>query len=176
MHCWPRTKDCLEGGDPERGQAIAFRNSTAQCMKCHAYDDYGGNAGPRLNGVGSRLSRAQILESLILPSAQLAPGYGTVILAMKDGRKISGVLQAEDEQQLTVQVGNQEPVVLPKDEIATRTQCPLQHAQHDPLPHQETNPRPGEYASNAEAGGCVRGLFLMVRYWMLAARCWILVT
>ena len=114
-------EDCLEGGDPERGRAIAFRNSTAQCMKCHAYDDYGGNAGPRLNGVGSRLSRAQILESLILPSARLAPGYGTVILAMKDGRKISGVLQAEDEQQLTVQVGNQEPTVLRKDEIATRT-------------------------------------------------------
>ena len=71
--------------------------------------------------MGSRLSRKQILESLILPSAQLAPGYGTVILAMNDGRKISGVLQAEDNQQLTVQVGNQEPVVLLKDEIATRT-------------------------------------------------------
>ncbi len=117
-------EDCLEGGNPERGRAIAFRNSTAQCMKCHAYDDYGGNAGPRLNGVGSRLTRAQLLESLILPSARLAPGYGTVILAMKDGRKISGVLQAEDEHQLTVQVGNQEPVVLPKEEIATRTNAP----------------------------------------------------
>ncbi|MGB3851890.1 MAG: HEAT repeat domain-containing protein [Tunicatimonas sp.] len=117
-------EDCLEGGDPERGRAIAFRNSTAQCMKCHAYDDYGGNAGPRLNGVGSRLSRKQILESLILPSARLAPGYGTVILAMNDGRKISGVLQAEDEQQLTVQVGNQDPVTLRKDEIATRTNAP----------------------------------------------------
>jgi putative heme-binding domain-containing protein len=117
-------EDCLEGGDPERGRAIAFRNSTAQCMKCHAYDDYGGNAGPRLNGVGSRLSRKQILESLILPSARLAPGYGTVILTMNDGRKISGVLQAEDEQQLSVQVGNQDPVTLRKDEIATRTNAP----------------------------------------------------
>lgn len=117
-------EDCLEGGDPERGRAIAFRNSTAQCMKCHAYDDYGGNAGPRLNGVGSRLSREQLLEALILPSTRLAPGYGTVILAMKDGRKISGVLQREDEQQLTVQVGNQSPVVLPKAEIASRTNAP----------------------------------------------------
>ena len=75
---------CLEGGNPERGRMIAFENSTAQCMQCHAYDDYGGNAGPRLNGVGSRLTRAQLLEALIDPSARLAHGYGRVSVEMKD--------------------------------------------------------------------------------------------
>ena len=115
---------CLYGGDPERGQVIAFRNSTAQCMQCHAYDDYGGSAGPRLNGVGSRLSREQLLEALINPSARLAHGYGTVILEMKDGKKISGILQDESDTALTLKVGNQPDQVIPKENIAKRTNAP----------------------------------------------------
>ena len=117
-------QDALYGGDPERGQTIAFRNSTAQCMKCHSYDDYGGSAGPRLNGVGSRLSREQLLEALIEPSARLAHGYGTVILEMKDGQKISGILQDESDTELTVKVGNQPEQVLRKENIAKRTNAP----------------------------------------------------
>ncbi len=50
-------------------------------MRCHSYDDMGGNAGPRLNGVASRITRPQILEALIKPSARLAPGFGVVTLA-----------------------------------------------------------------------------------------------
>lgn len=115
---------CLYGGDPERGQVIAFRNSTAQCMQCHAYDDYGGSAGPRLNGVGSRLSREQLLEALINPSARLAHGYGTVILEMKDGKKISGILQDESDTALTLKVGNQPDQVIRKENIAKRTNAP----------------------------------------------------
>ena len=117
-------EDLLVGGDPERGRTIAFRNSTAQCMQCHAYDDYGGNAGPRLNGVGSRLTREQILEALITPSARLAPGYGTVMVEMNDGQKISGTLQAESDTQLTVKVGNRPDTVLLKENIAQRTNAP----------------------------------------------------
>ena len=63
--------------------------------KCHAYNDYGGNAGPRLNGVASRLSREQLLEALIKPSARLAPGYGMITLETKDGKTIAGILQEE---------------------------------------------------------------------------------
>ena len=117
-------QDCLFGGDPERGKVIAFRNSTAQCTKCHAYDDYGGSAGPRLNGVGSRLSREQLLEALIDPSARLAPGYGTVMLEMKDGKKISGILQDENDTELTLKIGNQPEQVLLKNNIAKRTNAP----------------------------------------------------
>ena len=115
---------CLEGGDPERGRMIAFESSTAQCMQCHAYDDYGGNAGPRLNGVGSRLTRAQLLEALINPSARLAHGYGTVTVEMKDGRTLSGILQDETDTQLTLKIGNQADEVFLKKDIVKRTNAP----------------------------------------------------
>jgi HEAT repeat protein len=75
----------LTGGDPRRGRMIFFRNQAAQCTRCHSIDDYnGGNAGPRLNGVASRLKRSQLLEALINPSARIAQGYGTTVSSMPD--------------------------------------------------------------------------------------------
>ncbi|WP_266366357.1 HEAT repeat domain-containing protein [Tellurirhabdus rosea] len=69
-------KGALSGGDVAVGRRIFFRHQTAQCIRCHSYDDLGGNAGPRLNGVASRLSREQLLEAVINPSARIAPGFG----------------------------------------------------------------------------------------------------
>jgi len=66
----------LSGGDVGAGRQIFFRHQTAQCIRCHSYDDLGGNAGPRLNGIGSKLTRQQLLEALINPSARIAPGFG----------------------------------------------------------------------------------------------------
>ena len=114
----------LSGGDPNRGRQILFRNQNAQCMKCHAYDDRGGNAGPRLNGVANRISREQMLEALISPSARLSPGFGVVTLEMKDGKKISGVLQGENKTGIIIKEGLEADKTIPKDQIAKRTNSP----------------------------------------------------
>uniref|UniRef100_UPI003B3B83F1 HEAT repeat domain-containing protein n=1 Tax=Spirosoma sp. TaxID=1899569 RepID=UPI003B3B83F1 len=117
-------KGSLLGGEPEAGQRIFFRHQTAQCIRCHAYDDLGGNAGPRLNGVASRLTREQLLEALINPSARLAPGFGTVELKLKNGKTINGILQEETPTQVTVKVGDQPDTSIPKSQIAKRTTAP----------------------------------------------------
>ncbi len=116
--------DCLYGGDPEQGARLVFRHSTAQCMKCHAYDDYGGNAGPRLNGIADKLTREQILEALINPSARIAPGYGVVTLELEDGKTVSGILQEENDTEVVLKVGNQPESVIEKSQIVKRTSAP----------------------------------------------------
>jgi quinoprotein glucose dehydrogenase len=66
----------------------------------------GGAAGPDLSKVAERYpekTRAFFLESLLTPSAKIAPGFGTVTLNLADGRTVSGVLAAEDKTALTVQ-------------------------------------------------------------------------
>src|SRR5690606_33809537 len=68
----------LYGGNEELGRRIFFRNQSAQCVRCHAYDDMGGGAGPPINGVAAKLSRQELLEAMIEPSKRLAPGYGVV--------------------------------------------------------------------------------------------------
>ncbi|MDB5241579.1 MAG: heme-binding protein [Spirosoma sp.] len=117
-------KGSLLGGEPDLGRRIFFRHQTAQCIRCHAYDDLGGNAGPRLNGVASRLTREQLLEALINPSARLAPGFGTVTLKLKNGKTVSGILEEETNTDVSVKVGDGPNTVIHKDQIAKRTNSP----------------------------------------------------
>ncbi|WP_257668616.1 HEAT repeat domain-containing protein [Parapedobacter tibetensis] len=114
----------LEGGDPDRGRRVFFQHGQAQCMKCHAYDDRGGNAGPRLNGVANRLSREQLLESLIDPGKRMAPGYGVVILELKDSTTVSGIFQGENEQHVRIKKGQGPDQVIPQDQILKKTFSP----------------------------------------------------
>lgn len=117
-------KGSLLGGEPDLGRRIFFRHQTAQCIRCHSYDDLGGNAGPRLNGVASRLTREQLLEALINPSARLAPGFGTVNLTLKNGKTVSGILQGETNTEVMVKVGDQPDTAVRKDQIAKRVNSP----------------------------------------------------
>ncbi len=114
----------LQGGDPQRGGMIFWANSSAQCVRCHAVDDYGGNVGPKLNGVAVRLSREQLLEALIEPSARIAPGYGIVSLDLKNGQKLNGVLQEERPDALRMKVGNSPDTLVQKADIAQRSNSP----------------------------------------------------
>jgi putative heme-binding domain-containing protein len=110
----------LYGGNPEKGVQIFYGDGAAQCVRCHVYNDYGGNAGPRLNGVASRLTREQLLEALIKPSARLAPGYGMITLETKDGKTIAGILQEETNTSLKVTSGDEPAVLIKKDQVLKR--------------------------------------------------------
>jgi putative heme-binding domain-containing protein len=114
----------MYGGDPDRGRRIFYSNQSAQCIRCHSYNDRGGNAGPRLNGVAARLSRPQILEALINPSARLAPGYGTVTVQLKNGKTVSGILNGENNSGIKIKSGDQKEELIPKNQIAKRTNSP----------------------------------------------------
>ncbi len=111
----------LLGGDPNQGAHIFYENQTVQCVRCHSLGDYGGTAGPRLNGVAKRLSREQLLQALIDPSARIAPGFGTVSLELKDGRKINGILQREMPKGLVVKIGNKPDTLIANEAISKRT-------------------------------------------------------
>lgn len=114
-------KGALVGGDANRGRGIFFRNQTAQCMRCHSFNDFGGNAGPRLNGVAARLTREQLLEALIDPGARLAPGFGVVTVELNNGKKVSGILQDEKPSGLVLKVGDKPDTLIRKDNIVNRT-------------------------------------------------------
>jgi putative heme-binding domain-containing protein len=110
----------LYGGEPELGRRLFYNGKVSQCMKCHSYGDIGGNAGPRLNGVGKRLTRQLILESLINPSAKLAPGFGVVTVTLKNGKTVAGIFEGENNTSLTIKEGNQPNEVIQKEQIVKR--------------------------------------------------------
>ena len=114
----------LAGGDASKGRNLFFRDQTAQCMRCHSFNDFGGNAGPSLNGVASRLTPQELLESLIEPSIRIAPGYGIVTIELDNGKTKAGILQEENEKRLVLKVGDQPDTVISKANIVKRTAAP----------------------------------------------------
>lgn len=114
----------LYGGDVDLGRRVFFRHQAGQCIRCHAYDDMGGVAGPRLNGIAGNISRKEILESLIDPSKRLAPGFGIVTLDLDNGKTVSGILNEETNNRLTLKMGNNPDTVLLKTNIVRRINAP----------------------------------------------------
>lgn len=114
----------MYGGDASKGRRIFFQHPTGQCIKCHAYDDFGGNAGPKLNGVGKLLDRKELLEALIDPSKRLSPGFGVVLLDLHGDKKLAGIKGAEDDLSITVKMGNKPDTVVLKEHVVDRRDAP----------------------------------------------------
>lgn len=89
----------LAGGDAERGFKVFQSHAAAQCMRCHRHEpghSEGGEAGPNLMGAALRHDAPGLLESLILPHAQIADGFGVATLKFKDGSSKSGTIVARN--------------------------------------------------------------------------------
>lgn len=114
----------LYGGNAERGKEIFIRNEAAQCLRCHALYGRGGVVGPPLEYVADNLSREELLIALINPNARIAMGYGVVLLTLKDGEELSGILVSESKSALTVKIGSKAPRVIPVSAIKEREMLP----------------------------------------------------
>ena len=117
-------KEALFGGNIALGSAVFYRNQTVQCVRCHNAGGEGGNVGPSLLGVGTRLTREQILQSIIEPSARIAPGYGTVSLVLEDGQEVNGLLLSENEHELQIKTNEAEPLKVSLSRIKKRENAP----------------------------------------------------
>ncbi|MEZ4700506.1 MAG: HEAT repeat domain-containing protein [Rhodothermales bacterium] len=111
----------LEGGDATRGEALFTQHAAAQCIRCHAVGGEGSRVGPDLEGVGRRRDRAYLLESLIAPSAKIAPGYETLTITLADGGVVSGSLADESADSLRLRVPGNEVRVFAQNDIRKRT-------------------------------------------------------
>lgn len=112
---WKKYVGALAPGNVEKGRNIFFQNQTAQCIRCHAYDDMGGNAGPALDNIGKTLSKEELLIALVEPSKRLSPGYGSVTLTLAAGTKVTGLLLEDNKDSMRVKVGTEVKEFAKKD-------------------------------------------------------------
>ena len=140
-------RETLAGGDAERGGYIFRERADVSCLRCHAVKGVGGNAGPDLTGVLARhggeagtagatglngaagqpggaaanqTGREYLLESILYPSKKIAQGWETVALHTADGDVVAGVLKAEDDKTVTLDVPNQGQVKVEKPNVKKR--------------------------------------------------------
>ena len=112
---WKKYAGALAEGNVRLGRRIFYENQTAQCIRCHAYDDMGGNAGPALDQIGITLSREELLIALVDPSKRLAPGYGFLTIELNSGDKVAGTMMSENSGSVTLKIGAEEKVISKKD-------------------------------------------------------------
>jgi putative membrane-bound dehydrogenase-like protein len=117
-------QDALFGGNAQLGRRYFLTSSAAECVRCHSIGGQGGEVGPSLSNIGNVLSREQILQALIEPSARLSPGYGMVVLTLKDGTTAAGVLSQENEHELVLKTSEAEPLKIATARIAKRENVP----------------------------------------------------
>jgi putative heme-binding domain-containing protein len=86
-------------GDATKGETLFF-NKEMKCANCHKVGDKGLSLGPELTKIGSNRTRAELLDSLLNPSARVEPQYAAYNIRTKDEKTYTGIIVKRDETQL----------------------------------------------------------------------------
>jgi putative heme-binding domain-containing protein len=113
-------------GDPEAGRALFFdAGGPAACVKCHTVAGEGAQVGPELTDVAGTQTLEYVFESIMDPSAQIAPGgYEPVQVQLTDGTVLAGILTGEDEAAVTIKDKDGVETVVNKSDIRRERRYP----------------------------------------------------
>jgi putative heme-binding domain-containing protein len=73
--------------------------------------------GPNLFGVGARLTRLQLLESIVTPNRRTTPGFGARAFFLADGKVVSGRVYEENDTLVRLFDANNKPIALERATI-----------------------------------------------------------
>jgi putative heme-binding domain-containing protein len=99
-------------GDPYRGKA-QFK---ANCARCHKLYAEGGEMGPDLTGY-QRDQLQALVRNIIAPSLEIREGYQTVGVRMEDGSVLTGFIENQNDEQITLKGVDGKSYVLEKSEV-----------------------------------------------------------
>jgi len=81
-------------GDASAGERLFW--GKGNCGACHRVSVRGASIGPDLTRVGRQRSSAYLRASILTPDSDITPGYNTITVVNRDGRKIQGVEKSYD--------------------------------------------------------------------------------
>lgn len=106
----------VRGGRAHRGAPV-FKQV---CSACHKLGDVGKAFGPDLTGVAGRLSKEEIVRSILLPNDKIAKGFETVQILDFDGETHRGFVIKEDDETVSLGIANGKQVDIATDDIEVR--------------------------------------------------------
>jgi len=86
-------------GNPENGEKI-FQSSG--CTQCHVINGKGTDFGPNLSKAGKKLSKLAFYQSIIDPSAGIAPSYKQYLIELNNKKEITGFIISETSESLKI--------------------------------------------------------------------------
>jgi quinoprotein glucose dehydrogenase len=113
-------QETLFGGDADLGKKIFFERAEVQCVRCHKINGQGGDVGPDLSHVAAQKDRHYLLESVVLPNKQIAQGFESVMVVLKNGDSYAGVLKSETPSELLINSPETGLITVKKADIQSR--------------------------------------------------------
>lgn len=109
--------ECGLGGDADRGKQLFETHLEAQCIRCHRTGPKGSNVGPALTEIGSKRKGAELLKSIVAPSADIEKKYQTQVVVLVTGKTVQGVVRKETESVLTLADNQGKTIEIDRDDI-----------------------------------------------------------
>ena len=101
--------------DAKRGRLVFEKN----CAGCHQIGGRGALVGPQLDGEGLRGSE-RVLEDILDPNRNVDPAFHATLLALRDGRVISGLVRREEGPNLILVDRNGKETTIPSADVEER--------------------------------------------------------
>ena len=79
-------------GDAKRGATLLNDSARLSCLQCHQFNFAGRAFGPAFKDACKNKSRAQILDSILYPSRDIAPEYVLYSIELTDDELLSGLI------------------------------------------------------------------------------------
>ncbi|MGH7192587.1 MAG: c-type cytochrome, partial [Candidatus Saccharimonadales bacterium] len=113
----------LARGDSQRGRALF---GSLGCVKCHGITlEQAGGGAPNLADMRRRFNTAYVVESILLPSKQVADPFRAVTLQLADGRTLTGLVLADNEKHVELLLPDATRTTIAKAEIDERAASAL---------------------------------------------------
>jgi len=103
-------------GNPDRGREV-FEQS---CQICHQVAGRGTEFGPDLTEIGGKLPKEGLYKAIIRPNSGINFGYEGYVITLKNGDKISGIIQSETSSSVTLVMPGGVERTYSKAEVSSR--------------------------------------------------------
>jgi quinoprotein glucose dehydrogenase len=132
-------RETLAGGDPASGRKTFAENAAVSCIRCHMVNNEGGIVGPALDGIALKHPPEYLLESIVAPNAQIAPGFESAVVQTKDKKYKTGVVKKDDAKEIVLLNADNELITIAKADVIGRERGPsaMPEGLHKVLPKRE---------------------------------------
>ena len=113
-----QAEDILKlNGNAERGAQVFARSGAAACSKCHRVKGQGADIGPELSQIGRKYEKKALLETIMNPSAGIAPEYYPYVVETDTGKVFAGFLKEANDDHVLLKSIDGNLVDLPRSKV-----------------------------------------------------------